>query len=63
LSFKILLGLLLMYFIINFTLVVPKLKNRKFAFYFYAPILIFLMHISWGAGFISGFILPKSNKL
>lgn len=62
-SFNILLSILIVYFFINIFLVFPKIRYQGFLYYLYTPVLIFLMHISWGLGFLLGLLLPKSENL
>lgn len=50
------------YFLINIMLSFSKIKSREIAYYLFVPLLIFLMHLSWGSGFLAGLILPKSNE-
>lgn len=50
------------YFLINIALTFKKIKINKLFYYLSAPILIFLMHLSWGTGFILGLFLPKYIK-
>lgn len=59
----VLLSLFAIYFLINVILVFPKIKYKNILFFLFSPILIFLMHISWGSGFILGLLLPKSENL
>jgi len=53
---------LLFYFFVNISLSLPKIKSKKIFYYISVPILIFVMHLSWGLGFIIGLVLPKSNE-
>ena len=54
--------LLLFYFSANIAFTFPKIKIKKIFFYLSVPFLIFLMHLSWGTGFILGLFLPKYIK-
>ncbi len=54
---------LLIYFLLSFLMVFNKIRLKGIQYLLILPILIFIVHISWGLGFIIGFILPKSDKL
>ncbi len=56
-------SLLVIYLILNLFLTIPNTKSKGIVYYFLVPVLIFIMHISWGSGFILGLILPKSKDL
>jgi len=40
-----------------------KLLSQKIFYFVCVPLLIFMMHLSWGTGFLVGFFAPKSNDL
>jgi cellulose synthase/poly-beta-1,6-N-acetylglucosamine synthase-like glycosyltransferase len=52
----------LCYLVANLISTLLKTRRENFLYVFVIPIIIFLMHFSWGLGFIVGFILPKSKK-
>lgn len=59
---QILLGYLAFYFLINLGSILFNSYVKQPGFYFLLPILIFVMHFSWGLGFLIGLILPKSDR-
>lgn len=61
-KFSWLILFLVFYFLINILSSVSKIKSKNIAYYFIVPFLIFLMHLSWGTGFLIGLFLPKSNE-
>jgi Glycosyltransferases, probably involved in cell wall biogenesis len=50
------------YFALSIVSCSIKLFPKKMIYLPTLPVLIFLMHSSWGLGFIIGFLLPKSEK-
>lgn len=61
-SFYALLTLLAVYFVVDFLTTFITLRGKKLKYLAVLPFLIFAMHISWGAGYIIGLLLPKSDK-
>ena len=62
LIFKFLLILLILHFSISIITSIFKLAPKKLIYLPPMPILIFLMHFSWGLGFLMGLLLPKSKR-
>lgn len=51
-----------LYFILNLLTVISKISKSNFKFVPMVSFLIFVLHFSWGLGFLVGLILPKSKK-
>jgi len=51
-----------LYFILNLLTVISKTSKSNFKFVPMVSFLIFVLHLSWGLGFLVGLILPKSKK-
>ncbi len=54
--------LLVVYFIANFTASIKTVFPKKKKYLLFLPVLVFVLHISWGLGFLVGLFLPKSSK-
>lgn len=50
------------YLVANLIGTLSKVKKENLLYVFVIPIIIFLMHFSWGLGFIVGLLLPRSKK-
>jgi cellulose synthase/poly-beta-1,6-N-acetylglucosamine synthase-like glycosyltransferase len=50
------------YFVMNVIGTIYKSSKENTLYLFVLPLIIFLMHFSWGLGFIAGLILPRSKK-
>jgi cellulose synthase/poly-beta-1,6-N-acetylglucosamine synthase-like glycosyltransferase len=50
------------YFLVSFLSVIFNPIVKSIDLYLLLPLLIFVMHFSWGLGFLIGLILPKSDK-
>ncbi len=57
-----LVSILLLYFLINLFSVIIKISKNNVKYIPVVPILIFILHFSWGLGFIVGLLLPRSKK-
>jgi len=55
-------ALLLCYFLVNFLSVLLKISKENLQFIPLISLLIFLLHFSWGLGFIVGLFLPRSKR-
>jgi hypothetical protein len=61
--FFTILGLLLaFYFILNISASIKAVFPNKIKYFLFIPFLVFILHISWGLGFLVGMFLPKSQK-
>lgn len=55
-------ALLLCYFLVNLLSVLLKISKENLHFIPLVSFLIFLLHFSWGLGFIVGLFLPRSKR-
>lgn len=55
-------SILLLYFLMNLFSVILKISGKNLKFIPIVSILIFVLHFSWGLGFIVGLFLPRSKK-
>ncbi|MBK7981508.1 MAG: glycosyltransferase family 2 protein [Ignavibacteriae bacterium] len=62
-GFNVLLIELGIYFLINIITIFLKLFPNKLSYLLFMPFLIFIMHISWGTGFIYGLIKSKETVI
>jgi len=59
---SLLVVVLIIYFGLNLITTMKTLFPKKIKYIIFIPALIFVMHISWGSGFLLGLFLPKSSK-
>lgn len=59
---SLLVVVLIIYFGLNLITTMKTLFPKKIKYLIFIPALIFVMHISWGSGFLLGLLLPKSSK-
>ena len=57
-----LVSVLIFYFMVNITSILIKITKENLKFVPLVSLIVFLLHFSWGSGFIIGLFLPKSKK-
>jgi cellulose synthase/poly-beta-1,6-N-acetylglucosamine synthase-like glycosyltransferase len=57
-----LVGVLIFYFMVNITSILIKITKENLKYVPLVSLVVFLLHFSWGLGFITGLLLPKSKK-